>query len=680
MENKNSGSANAWVSSPSGSLASSLKSSASSMFKYNESKDVISKKESTRVYRAIHSDSNAQVVLKIFLLSAGEVNLVNLHKYALFVKSLRHQSIASAREYFVEGDKATIAYDYYENRSLSEYISKFKLRYDSVLKLLIGIAKGLVYLHERRLVHGNLTSQNVLLDKNLHVKLINMRLMEHESLVLFRAIAKNSVDVRWLAPELMSINPVFLSSADIYSFGLIMYHMVSLKLPYEGSLSQAITVMEVKRGVRDTVAQDLCPPDFSLLMEQCWHQDEKQRPKASDIVETLSQMLEALALPKKIDQSRSKSPLPFESKSSGPLGPSALELSRIASKCPRELKKEFKEGINEVGCQATLAFRALNVHSDDIHGICIHDEKIISGSKDAKVSIFNKDGSLIESMYDPRKKSYHYWVTALDVFNDGSFLAGYRNGHLLCHDFQRRKTYYNDSFFQETYQGKINSRYKRRNNFRITSVKTLRKREGFFSFIGAPEKFVLFNCTTGEASSSYEFNNGDWVYGFAEINSNKTAVIHAASVTIFEKIGTLWNKTSLIKEKNRLPSGGRPFVSAINLFHGGNHLTAAFFGGMSEVVDVETAQVVHSSHEHKDRVWEATPFSQTQYATCSDDKTIKLWDIRTPGSIHTISGHPGRVSSLGFFSSNQFVAGTCPDDVLTSKNKAQFYFYDLRRN
>jgi WD40 repeat protein len=119
-----------------------------------------------------------------------------------------------------------------------------------------------------------------------------------------------------------------------------------------------------------------------------------------------------------------------------------------------------------------------------------------------------------------------------------------------------------------------------------------------------------------------------------------------------------------------------------------NLCTLSCFGGITKVIDVQReGAVVHQGQEHKtglqnyERVWQAQPVpgNPNEYASCADDGLVKLWDIRQPKSVRTIAGHPGRVSSMGFFSPHHVVVGSCPDDPHASPTKAELCFYDLRR-
>ena len=94
----------------------------------------------------------------------------------------------------------------------------------------------------------------------------------------------------WMAPEVMRNNYGF--PADVFSFGMIMYELVTCRVPWHGSgytFTRQI-LKAVLRGERPEVnGSDLinAPEDFLKLMQHCWQTDPKERPTFEEIVEAL---------------------------------------------------------------------------------------------------------------------------------------------------------------------------------------------------------------------------------------------------------------------------------------------------------------------------------------------------------------------------------------------------------
>ncbi|MCX6991376.1 MAG: WD40 repeat domain-containing protein [Chlamydiae bacterium] len=325
------------------------------------------------------------------------------------------------------------------------------------------------------------------------------------------------------------------------------------------------------------------------------------------------------------------------------------------------------------GSSSPLLYKATKVHSDDIHAICkVSSGSFISGSKDTSVKQFTHDGRLIKVISD-YPHGYAYWITALDLFSDRSWVSGQRNGYLKCADLSGRV------YVGNKLQSPARESGKERNDNRICSLKC----QGLYKvLIGQSGRFSQYDCATRTTVRSYEAESPDWFYGFCPIDPERVLAIHSTSLSLFqarEHDFALIDPLIRYDEELRLPQ--KPFISSILPMKDDTvrQVALSFFGGEVQVFDIEAKTPVFRGLEHTKRVWQATPYTTNNFLSCADDGTIKVWDARESASIHTIGGHPGRVSALCFLEETVFVAGTCSDAVDRDPNKGQFFFYDLRK-
>eukprot|EP00955_Chlamydomonas_euryale_P106071 365679-Chlamydomonas_euryale.AAC.31 len=101
--------------------------------------------------------------------------------------------------------------------------------------MLHNIAAGMAYLHSRSYVHGDLRSPNVFVGLDGHVKIGDFgfaRLLgDHES-----AETNRTSNPRWLAPEVLK-EGCSSRAADVFSFAIIMWEMLTWQIPYTGYFS-----------------------------------------------------------------------------------------------------------------------------------------------------------------------------------------------------------------------------------------------------------------------------------------------------------------------------------------------------------------------------------------------------------------------------------------------------------
>lgn len=172
------------------------------------------------------------------------------------------------------------------------------------LSMALDAAKGMLQLHSHRphILHRDLKSPNLVVDRHWHVKVTDFNL----SRIMYNTAVTSSVSAnnpRWLAPEAIATQS-FSKAADVYSFGIILWELITWQLPWEAFGPFQIMVAVAERGQRPDIPQDLSvipggdsPAAYGLvtLMQRCWSQEPADRPGFDIIVITLRNLLESVA-------------------------------------------------------------------------------------------------------------------------------------------------------------------------------------------------------------------------------------------------------------------------------------------------------------------------------------------------------------------------------------------------
>ncbi|KAF1897640.1 hypothetical protein Lal_00032397 [Lupinus albus] len=150
---------------------------------------------------------------------------------------IRHKNIVKILGFCHSNESVFLIYEYLNGKSLGDLISSqnFELQWGFRLRIAIGVAQGLVYLHkdyEPHLIHRNVKSNNILLDENFEPKLTDFALDR----VLGEAAFKSSLDSEgesscYNAPE-YGYNKKPSEQLDVYSFGVVLLELVSGKQAY----------------------------------------------------------------------------------------------------------------------------------------------------------------------------------------------------------------------------------------------------------------------------------------------------------------------------------------------------------------------------------------------------------------------------------------------------------------
>ncbi|KAF8843871.1 kinase-like protein [Paxillus ammoniavirescens] len=191
------------------------------------------------------------------------------------------------------------------NGTLQRFLDKRdgKLAIAQGLELLLGIASGLIYLHSYPIIHGDLNSNNVLIDKTFSARLAGFChasvVGQRERILAYPQESKQcQVAVRWAAPELVpqelekTCEPTPLS--DIYSFGNIALQVLSGKQPWSETKIDDDVLSQLAKGVNPGRPQSRPIDDGHWeFIQQCWL-PVQERPPAIDLVPKLQHFLDMI--------------------------------------------------------------------------------------------------------------------------------------------------------------------------------------------------------------------------------------------------------------------------------------------------------------------------------------------------------------------------------------------------
>ena len=92
-----------------------------------------------------------------------------------------------------------------------------------------------------------------------------------------------------MAPEVLSSSS-YNAKADIYSYAIVMYEVITRETPYKGKNIDEIRTQILLKNLRPdlSIIPPSCPPALKSLMTLCWDQDSKKRPSFSSILGILN--------------------------------------------------------------------------------------------------------------------------------------------------------------------------------------------------------------------------------------------------------------------------------------------------------------------------------------------------------------------------------------------------------
>ncbi|GFO07782.1 serine/threonine-protein kinase ctr1 [Plakobranchus ocellatus] len=251
------------------------------------------------VYFAISKLNSAVVAVKI--LKQTNVTKKRLEKFQKEKSShsrLNHPNVVKYYGYCLGGRNLAFVMEYMDTCLwISIHIHEIDFHPDHKLKILRDITSGLAHLHSLSLVHGNLKTQNVLLnnvpglceyDNTLPV--INK--LSDFGLNLLKLDAETSLPkacLRVAAPEVIQgkiLSTSEMYKADVYSMGMLIFELVVEEIPFED-----LSVLQLIHQVGTLAVKPALPQGHALdrgledLLHLCWSFDPVKRPDGKDLAE-----------------------------------------------------------------------------------------------------------------------------------------------------------------------------------------------------------------------------------------------------------------------------------------------------------------------------------------------------------------------------------------------------------
>ena len=181
---------------------------------------------------------------------------------------------------FENANKVTLFMEYAKNGSLFDMCFKKKntqnTDYDDTARqiILVGIAYGMMILHQNRGIHRDLKPANVLLDDQLHPHITDFGCSKIFDIGHSGEQSLKCGTPYYLAPEVML--GYYDQKVDIYSFGILMYEVVTQCHCY--TKQQKFKLEKVLTGNLRPEFTKPIKPSLKALMERCWSGDPDERP------------------------------------------------------------------------------------------------------------------------------------------------------------------------------------------------------------------------------------------------------------------------------------------------------------------------------------------------------------------------------------------------------------------
>eukprot|EP01117_Protostelium_nocturnum_P003081 TRINITY_DN14024_c0_g1_i1.p1 TRINITY_DN14024_c0_g1~~TRINITY_DN14024_c0_g1_i1.p1 ORF type:complete len:647 (-),score=226.93 TRINITY_DN14024_c0_g1_i1:62-2002(-) len=205
----------------------------------------------------------------------------------VLLHELNHPNIVRLLGIYLTSEKMFMVVEFMENGALDAFLRKKKnadrLSNNDLLLMGFDIAKGMMYLQSKGVIHRDLACRNLLVDSSLRVKISDFGMSRHG--LIYQATSRE-IPYRWAAPEVFLRNES-LPASDVWSFAVCLWEIFTLgSTPYEGISNKEVAKQVVEDGLRlERVPR--CSPETYELMTMCWKLNPEERPDFQEIYERM---------------------------------------------------------------------------------------------------------------------------------------------------------------------------------------------------------------------------------------------------------------------------------------------------------------------------------------------------------------------------------------------------------
>jgi len=255
-----------------------------------------------KVYHARQTEQNRDVALKFISVPPSVEWVKALDKIDREVnelQKLQHPNLVKVYGAGVEGDRIFFATELIEGESLSAILARRgKLTPDLVVEYGRQIAEVLRYLHSQDLIHSKLTPEKILVTEDHRIKISDLRLNRSKRR-RWDSTRRRELDIAaYMAPEQFTEGAT--QKSDFYSLGVILFEMLTGKLPYAPDTMGRMTKQKMNAPVPSVASHVMnCPIWLDKIVSQMLSPKPRSRPHTARAISMAFDEIKNIAATKK---------------------------------------------------------------------------------------------------------------------------------------------------------------------------------------------------------------------------------------------------------------------------------------------------------------------------------------------------------------------------------------------
>ncbi len=247
------------------------------------------------VYRAVDIRTGHSVAVKILKseYNSDKEFLERFQREAQAASLMSHHNLVNLLDVGVEGEHRYLVLEYVNGNTLKDIIrQKGRINYQTAIQVTIRILSALQHAHDNGIIHRDIKPQNVLIHADGHVKVADFGIARMTG---GATIGKGDTvvgSVHYSSPE-QATGSVVEAASDLYSTGVVMYEMLTGRVPFVGDTPVAVAMQHIQDApppITDFAPET--PPAVVAVVMKALEKDPKRR------FQTAREMAEALMMAK----------------------------------------------------------------------------------------------------------------------------------------------------------------------------------------------------------------------------------------------------------------------------------------------------------------------------------------------------------------------------------------------
>ncbi|PRP89798.1 putative LRR receptor-like serine/threonine-protein kinase [Planoprotostelium fungivorum] len=235
------------------------------------------------VYKAVWR-ANTVAVKQVRSENVTTEQVLDFLKEAQLIQNMRpHPNVVLYLGYTFPPDPLSIVTEFCFGGSLLDYLKNTPdIPEDQIRSFIVGTARGVLHLHQEKIIHRDLAARNILLTKHLEAKVSDFGMSRQVSTYESPSVTTTTIGpVRWMSPEAIQKREY-----SVKSDGVVMWEILTRKEPWHDVSAVDVAVSVTIHQERLPIPEDI-PSDMREVMEGVWKVDPSERPDLVEICKLL---------------------------------------------------------------------------------------------------------------------------------------------------------------------------------------------------------------------------------------------------------------------------------------------------------------------------------------------------------------------------------------------------------